>query len=154
MLKLVLFSLVGFGVGAGIGTGGGMILFPPEDIAVTEEEAVVPEEEVVENVAYANFADQFIIPVMNDDEIESLMILSIAIEVDADYLQDVYDREPKLRAEFLQSLFNHANLGGFSGNFTQFSPMASLRRELFMIAQNEAGSAVQDVLILDAVRQD
>lgn len=155
MIKIMIFALVGLTVGGGIGFGGSLFLFPPPEASADSVESLSEEAEdqEPENVAYAEFADQFIIPLMTQDEIEGLMVLSISIEVAEESLQTVYDHEPKLRSEFLQSLFNHANNGGFSGNFTLFDPMVSLRRELLAIAKNVVGDSVQDVLILDAIRQ-
>ena len=92
-------------------------------------------------------------PIVGDTDVEAMVVLSISIEVDETGLQGVYDKEPKLRAMFLQSLFNHANNGGFDANFTAFSAMDSLRRELRQVARTEAGQAVRDVLILDVIRQ-
>jgi len=156
MIKVLIFSILGLVVGGGLGFGGGMFLFPAEPAAEAVESTPADDSDTVEaeEVAYADFSEQFIIPLILDDEVDALMILSISLEVDASILETVFDQEPKLRSEFLQSMFNHANNGGFTGNFTQFSAMASLKRELLAIAQNVLGPAVNSVLILDAVRQD
>ena len=66
----------------------------------------------------------------------------------------MHQLEPKIRDRFLQVLFNHANNGGFAGNFTDFRYMKSLKDELLRNAQVVAGNAVTDILILDLVRQD
>lgn len=160
MIKVLLFSVIGLIVGGGMGVGGAMFLAPApseqegssEEVSAESEEE--EEEEGESELAYADFSEQFIVPLMSGDTVEALMVISISLEVNALDLERVYDREPKLRSAFLQSLFNHANNGGFSGNFTQFSTMASLKRELLYVAQDVVGETVSDILILDAVRQE
>ena len=66
----------------------------------------------------------------------------------------VYQREPKLRDAFLQVLFDHANAGGFDGVFTSGRNMALLRDALKETAQKTLGETLNDVLIVDFVRQD
>lgn len=156
MIKVILFSVIGLIVGGGMGVGGAMFLSPPpsDSEMVSGDTVSEPQDEEESERAYADFSEQFIIPLMSDDAVEALMVVSISLEVNALDLQRVHDHEPKLRAAFLQSLFNHANNGGFSGNFTHFSTMASLKRELLYVAQDVVGETVSDILILDAVRQE
>ncbi|MBS8271737.1 flagellar basal body-associated protein FliL, partial [Halomonas litopenaei] len=51
-------------------------------------------------------------------------------------------------------MFDHANNGGFSGNFTTGTKMRALRNELLRVAQDISGPSVTDVLVIDLVRQD
>jgi hypothetical protein len=66
----------------------------------------------------------------------------------------IYAREPKLRDAFLQVLFDHANTGGFKGAFTDSGTMSTLRTALTEIAQKTIGNQINDVLVIDIVRQD
>jgi len=64
-------------------------------------------------------------------------------------------REPKLRDSFLRVLFDHANMGGFEGNFTNAQVLGRLRAALREVAQQDLGVDVaQDVLIVEIARQD
>ena len=160
MKKVLIFAILGLLVGGGSGVGAGLFLAPEEEEVAAEtgsssDETTYEEAELEEGtvLAYANFSDQFIVPIVGENDVQGMVVLSIGIEVDEAVLQTVYDKEPKLRAVFLQSLFNHANHGGFDENFTAFSAMDSLRRELRTIARNEIGPAVREVLILDIIRQ-
>lgn len=160
MKKLLIFSVLGLLVGGMAGGGAGLFLAPEDQAELETTAPSVPAEtgEQVEQpedteVAFADFSDQFIIPIVGDNEVEAMVVLRISIEVDEPALQNVYDMEPKLRAAFLQSLFNHANNGGFDANFTAFSAMDSLRRELGQVARNVVGPSVREVLILDVIRQ-
>jgi hypothetical protein len=51
-------------------------------------------------------------------------------------------------------LFDHANIGGFRGAFTNSNNMDMLRNALREAGSNVLGSALVDVLIVDIARQD
>jgi flagellar FliL protein len=59
-----------------------------------------------------------------------------------------------LRDSFLQVLFNHANLGGFEGEFTDSSNLDVLRNSLREIGRRDLGDGISDVLIMEVARQD
>lgn len=149
-------------LGIGGGVGAGLFLAPPpepEEIAASDgaapsEADEEPADPVVTGVEYINLSSQFIVPLLVDGKVDAIIVLAIGLEVVEGSMQTVLSSEPKIRAAFLQSLFNHANNGGFSGNFTAFSAMETLRRELVQVSKAIAGKSVNDVLILDVVRQD
>lgn len=166
-MKLLLIPLVCLVLGVGGGVGAGIFLLPdpePEPaIASTDESTDSVEEPAVESpadvslevsgVEYIDLTNQFIVPLLIDGKVSAIVVLAIGLEVVEGTMQEVMLGEPKLRAAFLQTLFNHANNGGFDGNFTAFSTMQTLRRELLLVAQSISGVRISDVLILDVVRQ-
>lgn len=83
-----------------------------------------------------------------------MAILGLTVEVTAGESSSVYAREPKLRDAFLQVMFDHANSGGFRGDFTQSANMFLLRSALKEAATKTVGTVVSDVLILDIARRD
>jgi flagellar protein FliL len=99
-------------------------------------------------------SNQFVIPVMEDGRIASMVIMSINLEVTAGATEAVFGLEPKLRDGFLQTLFDHANAGGFRGSFTDSANMVNLRAALMEVARATLGDKVRDVLIVDIGRQD
>lgn len=103
---------------------------------------------------YARLNNQFIVPVVNNDRVSGLVVMSLSVEVPTGQTSLVFEHEPKLRDAFLQVLFDHANLGGFNGQFTSGQNMRGLRNALLQAGQTVIGSAVSDVLILDLVKQD
>jgi hypothetical protein len=105
-------------------------------------------------VDYVKLNNQFVVPVVKDGRVASLVVMSLSVEVALGGRDDVFTREPKLRDVFLQVLFEHANAGGFDGNFTSGLNMAALRSGLLASAQKVLGSGVSDVLIQDIARQD
>lgn len=160
MKKIIIFSILGLLVGGMAGGGAGYFLAPENEADLETTDSAMPTESVEDvehsddtETTFVEFSDQFLIPLVGDNDVEAMVVLNISIEVDESAFETVLSMEPKLRAAFLQSLFNHANHGGFDANFTAFSTMDSLRRELWQVARNTVGPSVRDVLILDIIRQ-
>lgn len=164
-MKKLLIPVILTLLGTGSGVGAALFLKqdPPEDIAMSSEHpcgeveqiAAVAEPVALETTTeFAELSNQFVVPVVKDDQITAMVVLSLSIEVVLGNQGVVFDMEPKLRDAFLQVLFNHANINGFSGNFTTSSNMRILREELLRAAEAVLGANAIDVLILDIVRQD
>jgi hypothetical protein len=137
----------------GLGTGiGAAIMTQPESGAATD--AAAPAESPATPRDYVRLSNQFVVPIVENGRIASLVILSLGIEVAAGQTETVFAREPKLRDAFLQVLFAHANAGGFRGAFTEAEAVATLRQALREAAVSVLGPVASDVLIADMVRQD
>ena len=169
-MKLIL-PLILLLLGTGGGVAAGLFLAPPqaeegmEDTALgpcgpTEETGsetmteVASEAETTTGKEYARLNNQFVIPVVTNEAVVALVVVSLSVEVPAGQQSIVFEHEPKLRDAFLQVLFDHANLGGFDGQFTATSNMRNLRTALRNVARDAIGDLVSDVLILEMVRQD
>ncbi len=167
MARILALLLALGGLGAGVGAG--LMLRPePEPPAETEEAACdsadkpeaagedvqekAPEGEV--GFEYVKLNNQFVVPVVDEEKVKALVVLSLSLEVVAGARETIYQREPKLRDAFLQVLFDHANAGGFDGAFTNGRNMTLLRDALREVARKTLGATVRDVLIVDVVRQD
>lgn len=103
---------------------------------------------------YVKMNNQFVIPVVKNGRVTSMVVLSLSLEVAPGNTEAVYQREPKLRDAFLQVLFDHANIGGFSGSFTDGSNLVVLRNTLREAAVLVMGGVVTNILITDIARQD
>jgi flagellar protein FliL len=162
-------------VGLGIGIGAGIFLRPPHEPTAeatsaegeaapkegetTKSEAAPKENEAAADDAengpeYVKLSNQFVIPVLEQGQVASMVILALTLEVTHGSSEATYTREPKLRDAFLQVLFDHANSGGFKGAFTDGSNLVLLRKALLEAAQSAVGPNVTDVLISDIARQD
>ena len=103
---------------------------------------------------YVKLNNQFVVPVVLNGRVASMVILALSLEVTVGGTEQVYALEPKLRDVFLQVLFDHANSGGFSGDFTESKNMVVLRDALREVAIKVLGANLTDVLIIDIARQD
>jgi hypothetical protein len=104
--------------------------------------------------AFVKLDRQFIVPVVSEDRVASMMVLTINLEVEPGGVEAVLGQEPKLRDALLRTMFDHAYTGGFSGDFTAEPVMRELRGNLLLAARRVAGSDVRDVLVADIIRQD
>ena len=145
----------------GIAVGGGAGFYVKPQASVCEEE---PCEEVVEDeiepsesdvpTTYVAMKNQFVVPVIKDAKVKSLVVLSLSLETTSDDTEVIFSREPKLRDVFLRALFDHAHIGGFDGAFTESGRLSILRIALLEAAQSVIGKDVSDILITDIVRQE
>jgi hypothetical protein len=168
--KLIPLVLVFVGVGAGVGAG--IFLRPdvPIDVSETGTEQAEDadhsnkesanghdgddDEEVGAN-EYVKLSNQFVVPIVRNERVTALVVLALSLEIPAGQTDTVLSREPKLRDSFLQILFDHANIGGFQGNFTDAQVLGRLRMALREVAQRDLGrDLAKDVLIVEIARQD
>ncbi len=158
MAKLIPIILLLVGIGAG--GGAGLFLKPAneeicseepcEEKAEEEAEAAEPEDEPI----YVAMKNQFVVPVIQDAKVRSMVVISLSLETSNEDTESVYRREPKLRDAFLSVLFDHAHIGGFDGAFTESGRLSVLRVALLEVAQNVIGKDISDILITDIVRQE
>ena len=130
---------------------------PPDcEIEECEEESVEAEPSEIEEEEpnYLAMKNQFVVPVIRDELVKSLVVLSLSLEIGPESTEYVFGREPKLRDKFLRVLFDHAHVGGFDGAFTESGRLAVLRIALLEAAQSVAGKEIKDILITDIVRQE
>jgi hypothetical protein len=162
MKKLLPLLLALLGLGGG--TAAGFLLkpqepAPPPAAAPCGEQAEAapepsPAGEEQEGRDYVKLNNQFVVPVIKGGQVAALVVMSLSLEVSPGMREAIYEREPKLRDVFLQVLFDHANVGGFDGNFTRSDNLRNLRRALLEVARKAVGESVSDVLVIDMVRQD
>lgn len=102
---------------------------------------------------FVEIDDQFIVPVIENERVAAMVILSLTLEVADGQADGTHARLPKLRDRFLRAMLDHANVGGFSGTFTADGSVEQLRRNLVEVGRRELGDVLSDVLILDMNRQ-
>ncbi len=153
-------------IGGGIGAGAGFLLKPAEEMTCDPEHAEedcepaddhteeAEEEEPGAELYYLTMKSQFVVPIIQNEVVSSLVVLSLSLETTPDQTEMLFSHEPKLRDVFLQVLFDHSHIGGFNGAFTESSRLSVLKVALLEAAQSVAGKAITDVIITDIVRQE
>jgi len=174
LAKLLPIIFLALGTGAGIGAG--IFLAPAPQSQVHGDETHGEENQHGEkdgshseskdkhaessddtdhsDTEYVKLNNQFVVPVVQDDRIVAMVVISLSLETKYGIREDVYAHEPKLRDAFLQVMFDHSNMGGFHGAFTKSEMLELLRVALRDVAQKELGQNVLNVLIVDIARQD
>ena len=148
----IILSLAGLGLGAGVG----FVLHTP-DAPDPELVAQALEQEEPDQETGADFVklnNQFVVPVVKEGRVTALVVTSLQLQVTTGTTDAVYEIEPRIRDLFLQVLFDHANAGGFDGNFTEIGQRKILRRNLLEAGRQELGDDLQDVLFQNLDRQD
>jgi flagellar FliL protein len=167
MKKLIIPVILGL-VGTAGGAATGLFLIPPSGPEPTQDETSCVVEESADSdaaniaelpehatpSAFVALSNQFIVPIVDGNEVDALVILSASIEVPEDAQDAVLQAEPRLRDAFLQVLFDHANTGGFAGTFTATETMRRLRLALDAASSEILGATSRNVLIVDIIRQD
>jgi len=161
MKKLVPLAMLLAGSGAGVMAG---LYFRPIDPAQAATSEINIDSDIAESNdevlrrsdnEYVKLPNQFVIPIIKDDRVSSMVVMTLSIEIASGKSQVVYDKEPKLRDVFLRVLFDHATLGGFSGTLIDNDNLDGLRRSLLSVAQQAIGETiVTDILIFEIARQD
>lgn len=157
----VILALIGLAAGGGAGY---FLRPPPEEASHDEADACADVQhaaevahDVVEGEPTTEFVklnNQFVVPVVREGRVSALVIMSLSLEVKLGMTEKVYRSEPKVRDALLQVLFDHANSGGFDGNFTGSTNMERLRVALLEVSQNILGDSILSILVSDIVRQD
>jgi len=150
MKKFAVFLILSL---VGAGAGAGYFLRPATNDHISDSVQNAAESPPV-TTDFVKLNNQFVVPVVEDGRVASLVIMSLSLEVTAGASEAVYQKEPKLRDAFLRIMFDHANSGGFRGVFTDGTNLDALRRALLETAKNILKDVVLDVLIADISRQD
>lgn len=154
-------------VGTGAGVGAGVFLRPELQETEVAEEEKKPEEkvEMVEHATgakvpvagkeYIKLSNQFVVPLVEEERVSSMVVMTLSVEIPEGKGQGVYDLEPKIRDVFLRALFDHAAIGGFRGAFLDNENLDTVRESLRNAALSNFGEDfIEDVLIFEIARQD
>ena len=146
LLALVILSL-------SVGTYLGLSLVEPslETSISVEKDDTLKQPKESEIVKLNN---QFVVPVLRNGKVSSLVIISLSVETAEGAREEIFLLEPKLRDVLLSTLFDHANSGYFSTDFTERMKLDALRISLREAAATILKNPVHSVLITDLVRQD
>lgn len=105
-------------------------------------------------VTYYKFTREFVVPMIEDDRVQSLVILNLNLEVDTSISQELFSKEPVLRDNIMTTLVKLSSGGRTLNSITDVDNYETLRAMILTNLQNEIPNGIHNVLILDMARQD
>lgn len=105
-------------------------------------------------VTYYKFSREFVVPMIENDRVQSLVILNLNLEVDTSISQELFSKEPVLRDNIMTTLVKLSSGGRTLNSITDVDNYETLRAMILANLQNEVPEGIRNVLILDMARQD
>lgn len=103
---------------------------------------------------FFKFQRSFIVPVTSGKVVDSLILLSLNIEISDGDTESFRTKEPKLRDAFMKALLNLSYEGKFDTQITDPAVYTAIQEDLTAAAQSIIGQAAQNVLIIDFAKQN
>lgn len=152
-MKKILISLVFLIMGLSGGYAAGMFTGGTKEAGEPDTHAEGAHADPLDS-SYIKMHNQFIVPIVRDDVVRSMVILTLAVQADEHSAEEIALVEPKLQAAFLSALFDYSSIGGFTGNFTSPDWRKAIQNLLLTTAREEVSEKITDVLLLGINRQD
>jgi flagellar protein FliL len=105
-------------------------------------------------VEYFKFSREFVVPIMRESRVESLVILNINLEVDASEIQRLFSMEPKIRDNIMTTLIELSNDGATLDSIATLKNYESIRSTVLLNLQTILPEGIRNVLIVDMAKQD
>jgi len=105
-------------------------------------------------VIYYKFSREFVVPIIRAGKVESLVILNLNLEADAEISQKLFEMEPKLRDNIMTTLITLSNDGTTFESMTSVENYESIRSMVMMNLKSVMSTGIHNVLIVDLAKQD
>ena len=106
------------------------------------------------DVIYYKFSREFVVPLMSNGRVKSLVILNINLEADSDVSDKLFAMEPKLRDNIMATLIALSNDGVTLEEVTDVNSYETIRTMILLNLEKVMSSGIRNVLILDMAKQD
>lgn len=106
------------------------------------------------DVIYYKFSREFVVPMIRESRVHSLVILNLNLEADAELSQKLFEMEPKIRDNMMTTLITLSNDGSTFESMTNVENYESIRSMLLMNLKTVMPTGVRNVLIVDFAKQD
>lgn len=111
-------------------------------------------EEEGDAYGYLDFRRNFIIPVMGDNRVDALVLLTFSVEMEADKIEEARTREPRIRDAFMKQLLSLSHEGVFNQDITDPDVYNVIQERLLETAREVVDENVKSILLVDFARQD
>jgi flagellar basal body-associated protein FliL len=105
-------------------------------------------------VIYYKFTREFVVPIIRNGRVSSLVILNLNLEADASMGRKLYDMEPKLRDNIMTTLITLSNDGTTFESMTSVKNYESIRSLVLQNLGSVVKEGITNVLIVDLAKQD
>lgn len=112
------------------------------------------EEAATGEVVYYKFSREFVVPIIRNSRVDSLVILNLNLEADSSISQRLFEMEPKLRDNIMTTLITISNDGTTFESMTSVENYETIRSQVLKNLQSVVSSGIHNVLIVDFAKQD
>lgn len=105
-------------------------------------------------IQYFDFSREFIVPIMRDQRVESLVIININLEVQSSVMDKLFSVKPKLRDSIMTTLVGLSNDGTTLVDPTNVDSYETIRSVILLNLSSVVASGIENVLIMDLAKQD
>jgi flagellar FliL protein len=105
-------------------------------------------------VYYFKFTREFVVPIIREGRVHSLIILNLNLEADGSIASNLQSMEPKLRDNIMTSLITLSNDGTTFESITSVENYELIRSTVMDNLQSVVASGINNVLIVDMAKQD
>ena len=102
----------------------------------------------------SKFSREFVVPVMRNEQVKSLIILHINLETASGVADDLFSEEPKLRDNIMTTLIGLSNDGRTLDEPTQIDNYEMIRSMVLMNLRDAFSDGIINVLIVDMAKQE
>lgn len=105
-------------------------------------------------VSYYRFTREFVVPIISNERVDSLVILNLNLEVDNSVSDKLFSMEPKIRDNIMTTLIKLSNDGDTLHSLTDVENYETIRALILANLQDVISDGIRNVLILDMAKQD
>lgn len=102
---------------------------------------------------YFSFSREFVVPLMENGTVESLVLLNLNLEVSSDISGKLFSIEPKLRDNIMSTLITLSNDGITLAEPTRVASYETIRSLVLANLKDSVSEDILNVLIVDIAKQ-
>ena len=106
------------------------------------------------DIQYFTFSREFVVPIMANQRVDSLVILNINLEAQSSVMEKLFSVKPKLRDNIMTTLVSLSNDGQTLVEPTSVDSYETIRSVILMNLNSVVATGIENVLIMDLAKQD
>lgn len=106
------------------------------------------------STSFFNFSREFVVPLLSDGQVDSLVIINISLEVSSGISSKMFSMEPKVRDNIMTTLVALSSDDETFRQLTTVRNYENIRSLVLANLREEISRDIQSVLIMDIARQD